>query len=281
MSKNRSFVALMVCAGMLSAGVQAQESAGQALWVFGKVERVGTDGVAMPLSKGSALYEGDEIRAGADAHAQLVMSDEALLAVRPNSSLRLDTYRYAGREDGSERAMIELVKGGMRSITGAVGRTNKDNFRIRNKSHLIGIRGTDHETFATEAGTYNRVTAGGTYLESEAGRLSLSPGEVGFASLLPGAAPSRLDRTPDFMHLAALHSGNTGPQLRESSSVDQHRAGKGLSTPMPEQAVRPVLPTQALGDNSQGRGWGNGGRCGGPCADPLNNNGKGKGKGRP
>src|SRR5688500_2756421 len=54
MSKNRTCVALMMCAGMLSAGVQAQEPAGRALWVFGKVERVGIDGAAMPLSKGSA-----------------------------------------------------------------------------------------------------------------------------------------------------------------------------------------------------------------------------------
>jgi hypothetical protein len=36
--------------------------------------------------------------------------------------------------DGSERAMIELVKGGMRRHRGG-GCTNKDNFRIQNKSH--------------------------------------------------------------------------------------------------------------------------------------------------
>lgn len=280
--------ALIVCAAIWAASVRAQESAGQVLWTFGQVERV-TDGVARPLSKGDTVFEGDEVRAASGSHAQLVMSDQALLAVRPDSSVRIDAYVYRGGEAAGERALMELLKGGMRSVTGAIGYRNKDDYRIRTRTHLIGIRGTDHETFVTEQGTYSRVTVGGTYLQSADGRLDLTPGQVGFASLLPGIAPSRLERTPEFMHHAVLRGSNAGPALRDSASIDRQRTLKrgpgdpSGAAPMPGS---PALGSPALAGDSHRRGFGAGGRCGGPCADLLNNNdgvfnkSKGKAKGR-
>lgn len=267
--------AAALCTGSLSSSPLAQEPVGRVLWVMGQVERVSPQGAAAPLAKGEGVFEGDVIRAAAGSHAQLVMGDEALLAVRPESSVRLETYAYQGREDGTERAVIELIKGGMRSVTGAVGRANKENYLIRTKMHLIGIRGTDHETFSTEAGTFNRVTSGGTYLQGADGRIDLSPGQVGFASLLPGVLPSRLERTPDFMHMAALANGNTGPRMRQESLGDSRRLEKGLpQAKLPEGM--PVLPAQALGENAKRGGL-----------EKLKDNklpgnsGRGNGRGRP
>lgn len=231
----------------------AQEPAGHILWLFGQVERVGANGAAQPLAKGDAVFEGDLIRSAAGSHAQLVMSDEALVAVRAESSVKLTKYSYQGHEDGTERAIIELLKGGMRSVTGAIGRTNKENYQLKNDMHVIGIRGTDHETFATDAGTFSRVTMGGTFIQAPAGRVEVAPGEIGFASRRAGAAPMRLERTPDFMHLAALSRGNTGPKLRGPGASDERRLQKsaepsslGVST----AAAKPVPPSQALGENS-------------------------------
>jgi hypothetical protein len=256
------------------AAAQTQEPAGRILWSVGQVERVGADGTAKPLAKGDAVFQGDLIRSAADSHAQLVMSDEALLAVRAGSSVKLTEYRYAGREDGSERALIELLTGGLRSITGAIGRSNKDNYQLKNDTHVIGIRGTDHETFATKEGTFNRVTLGGTYLRSDGGQVELAPGETGFVPMRLGAAPSRLDRAPDFMHLAVLSPGNTGPGLRGFGADDERRLQKSLKPPVfaPSTAA-PALPAQALG---AGHGWGQGGRCDGPCADVFKNRNKSK-----
>jgi hypothetical protein len=264
-------VAAMCAAPALA---QTQEPAGRILWSFGQVERVGADGVAKPLAKGDAVFEGDVIRSAANSHAQLVMSDEALMAVRAGSSVRLSEYRYAGREDGSERAVIELLKGGLRSVTGAIGRSNKDNYQLKNDTHVIGIRGTDHETYATDEGTYNRVTLGGTYLTGEGGRVELSPGETGFVPMRLGAAPSRLERTPDFMHLAMLSPGNTGPKLRGFGGGDERRLHKSVINPTAASA-NAVLPAQTLGE---GHAFGRGGNCEGPCSDLVKNKNKHKTK---
>ena len=280
----------------------AQEAAGKVLWVKGHAERQTPDGVVRVLAKGDAVAAGDVLRTGPGAHVQLSMSDDALLALRPETTLRVADFRYDGREDGNERAVLELLKGGLRSITGAIGRTNKENLKLRTNTALVGVRGTDHETFhvpeGSGSGTYDRVTVGGTYIDTPQGRVDLSPGQSGFAPLA-GAAPARLERTPAFMQLAALRSGSAGPQLREEAPGDEVRLATPRGVPhnegaipsgranLPEQATVPILPAQALGENVDRTGWGKGGRCGGSCADlvrdttAVRGNGKGNGKGKP
>jgi hypothetical protein len=250
-----------------------QRPAGHALWVFGQVERVGTDQAARTLAKGDPVFEGDLIRSGPGSQAHLVMSDEALIAIRAQSTLKLDRYSYG--EGATERAIIDLLKGGLRSVTGAIGRNNKENYKLRNDTHVIGIRGTDHEAFVTADGTFNRVSAGGTYLESPAGRIDLAPGEIGFASRVPEAAPMRLERTPEFMQVAALGNGHAaslrgplprGPDASDERRLQQSAPGAGQAR---AAAAAPVLPSRALGENSTRRGFGAGGRCEGLCADAL------------
>jgi hypothetical protein len=291
MFKHRFAVILAACLLAAPGRALSLEPAGHALWVFGQVERVGADGAVRPLAKGDAVFEGDVIRTAAGSHAQFIMSDEALVAVRAESSLKLTKYTYAGREDGTERAIIELLKGGLRSVTGAIGRHNKENYQLKNEMHVIGIRGTDHETFATDAGTFNRVTVGGTYIAGAGGRIDLAPGEVGFASRKPGSAPMRLQRTPEFMHLAALTSGDMGPRPRGASASDERRMEKnsrsvaatapglsgtapGLSGATPGAAGAAPGLSGGAALTSPAQGFGRGGRCDGACADALKNNGK-------
>jgi hypothetical protein len=256
-------LAAAVVAGCLAVTPRAalsEEPAGHILWAFGQVERVGADGVAKPLAKGDAVFEGDTIRSAAGSHAQLVMSDEALVAVRAESSVKLTKYSYHGVEDGSERAIIDLLKGGLRSVTGAIGHTNKENYQLRNDMHVIGIRGTDHETYANDAGTFSRVTLGGTYIQTPSGRIDVAPGEIAFASRRNDLVPQRLERTPEFMQMASLSRGNTGPKLRGPSAADERRLQKrtdaagGVST----AAAAPALPAQMLGDGTVQKGLGKG-----------------------
>ena len=266
---SRQRIATAVVAGCLMVMPRlgwSQEAAGHILWAFGQVERVGADGVAKPLAKGDAVFEGDVIRSAAGSHAQLVMSDEALVAVRAESSVKLTKYSYHGVEDGTERAIIDLLKGGLRSVTGAIGRTNKDSYQLRNDMHVIGIRGTDHETYANDAGTFSRVTMGGTYIQAPSGRIDVAPGEIAFASRRNDLAPQRLERTPEFMQVASLNRGNTGPQLRGPSASDERRLQKsadaaslgvspvGSPVGASPAAAAAVLPSQTLGDGTVQKG---------------------------
>lgn len=256
---------------LLPMSANAQQAAGQVIWTSGEVAGISPDKIARPLVKGDMVHPGEVISTGPDSHAQILMTDQGMIALRPESSLRLTTYTYQGRNDGSERAVMDLIKGGIRSITGAIGGSNKKNQILRTNNALVGIRGTDHETFLQPgAGTYNRVTMGGTYLQGARGRVDLEPGQTGWVSL--AAAPALIQHTPEFMHLTRV-AVPAGAPFNEGVIAHGKRT-------LPEQAALPLLPAQAWGENAHVNGWGKGGRCAGPCDTGVLQKGIGTGRGQ-
>lgn len=245
-----------------------QQVAGQVIWMAGQVSVINPDKIARSLAKGDSVRQGETIVTGPGSHAQLLMSDQGLIAVRPDSSLRLAAYRYQS-DQGKNSAMLELVKGGMRSVTGAIGQSNKEDYKLKTDTASVGIRGTDHEVLAVGQGTYSRVTQGGTYLQGAEGSIDLAPGEIGFAG--KSGKPTRLQSTPAAMQLAALQGAGKGQQMRGSGPGDELRLLVPFGAPfnggviahgkrtLPEQVTMPVLPAQALGENrgaSAGKGRG-------------------------
>lgn len=235
---------VLVLASPVASG---QPVAGQVLWSSGPVAAAYDGKAARPLAKGDPVHEGETITTGPQGYAQLLMSDQGLIALRPEASLQLKIYSYQGRDDGSERAVMHLMKGGLRSITGAVGAANKDNYQLRVKTVLVGIRGTDHETsLAPDGSVYNRVTLGGTYLQSAAGRVDIEPGQVAFAPLK--ALPALARATPEFMQLTKVAVPAGAPF---NAGVIAH----GKRT-LPGHVTMPALPVQALGNEPSTKGLG-------------------------
>jgi len=136
------------------------------------------------------------------------MVDGGFIAVRPNTDMGFDTYRYSGKEDGTENAIVSLLQGGFRTITGVIGRTNKQNYLIKTETATIGIRGTDHEPMVilapalgqvaiAEAGTYDKVNVGVAFIRTDAGSIDIQSNQVGFAPVTK-AAPVILPKIPPF-----------------------------------------------------------------------------------
>ncbi|MEL0083684.1 MAG: hypothetical protein VW985_11700, partial [Gammaproteobacteria bacterium] len=93
----------------------------------GQLTATGEDGATRTLRRRSYVRQGDTLNTGVRGGAQVKFNDGAQIALRRDSSVRIDEYNWQGTEDGSEKAAISLVKGGFRTITGAIGRSNKDN----------------------------------------------------------------------------------------------------------------------------------------------------------
>lgn len=138
-------------------------------------------GTQRTLTRQSNIYQGDTISTGSGTHTQVRMKDGALLSLRPNTDLKITDYRYNGSEDGSERSLIELIKGGFRTITGAIGHRNKQNYRVRTSIATIGIRGTHYslmlcqqqnctsEDGSVDDGLYGGISDGSIVVENESG----------------------------------------------------------------------------------------------------------------
>lgn len=129
----------------VAAGPALAADIGRVLLATGEAVAV-RDKQIVKLAYGSAVQDGDVLRTGSASNLQVRFIDESMIAMRENSEIRIDEFRFSGKEDGSERGYYSLLKGGLRKVTGLVGRTNHKNYNMKSIVGTIGIRGTDYAT---------------------------------------------------------------------------------------------------------------------------------------
>src|SRR6185436_6541003 len=112
-------------------------------FAIGDVAAVNKAGQSRPVAKGTEIEEGETVNTNS-GRAQLRFSDGAYMSLQPQSAFRIDQYRYEGKQDGSEKTFLSLLKGGLRTVTGLVGRSNKKNYQVATTVATIGIRGTEY-----------------------------------------------------------------------------------------------------------------------------------------
>jgi len=184
----------------MAGAVSAQSSdAGKFLSVFGDVRVISRDGAPRAAQREAEFREGESIITGAGALAQLRMFDGALMSVRGDTEIKLERFSYAGEQDRNASFLMSVLKGGLRTITGVIGRQNRERYRITTATVTIGVRGTDFEIVhvpqpiasrEVPAGTYNRVYEGMTSIQNRAGiALLVSRDQTAFAALQGNVAP--------------------------------------------------------------------------------------------
>lgn len=195
----------------------------------GPVTAVNVRGEARSLGKGAEVGNGDTIRTG-DGRAQLRFSDGAMVSLQPETEFRIDDYRYNGKSDGEEKGFFSLLKGGLRTITGLVGRAQRSNYKVTTSVATIGIRGTEYTAALDASASELVVNTGEGLVEvcNAAGCMRLASGESGIVS--GGRAPSRTESRPR-LPPAAPSSGNQ-PVFSQSEERGAQGNVLPVSTPL-------------------------------------------------
>jgi hypothetical protein len=169
-------------------------NAGRADFAVGDVRAISADGRSRPLTKGTPFDTGETIETG-EGRAQLRFTDGAQVSLQPGSQFRIDDYNFSGQADGSEKGLFSLMKGGLRTITGWIGRTNRDNYKVTTAVATIGIRGTE---YSVNYGSSITVTTGEGIIEicNAAGCLILNSGETAYVADV-NAQPVMTDKKAD------------------------------------------------------------------------------------
>ena len=137
----RIIAGIVLLTAMLSAtAVVAEDSAGMVVASRGEVIAL-ADGGSRELKQGDFIYQNDEIMTSNRSFAVLQFVDGAKVTVRPDSTLIIEQYLYAGNEN--DEATLNLVSGGLRVITGAMAKSNPENYKVRTPVALMGVRGTE------------------------------------------------------------------------------------------------------------------------------------------
>ena len=160
---------------------------------------------AAPLAKGDTVLVEDFVITGDASRAQLMMIDGARVAIRPNSRLQVEEYVYAGEQaapgsavitSDDNSSVINLIKGGFRTITGAIGKEDPSDYEVRTAVGVLGIRGTNFAVLLCSGdcdtapgvtpgavvpdGLYLMCTEGTIVFSNEVATLELTAGEFAY-----------------------------------------------------------------------------------------------------
>src|SRR3954464_6219997 len=121
--------------------LQSLASAGVAQYASGQVTRTAASGGAGTLAKGAAIESGDTIVTGSEGRTQIRFSDGGVVSLAPNSQFKLTNYADEG-DPAKDRFVVDFLRGGMRALTGLIGKREKANYKVVTTTATIGIRGS-------------------------------------------------------------------------------------------------------------------------------------------
>jgi hypothetical protein len=110
---------------------------------------------ARSLRQGDRVNQGDTVSTSAGSSVVLKFDDGQVAALTANSRMTVTSYQY-NPQAGTGNVLLSLIDGGMRALTGLIGKNSPDKVSYRAATATIGIRGTD----------VTIVTAGGNVVVS-------------------------------------------------------------------------------------------------------------------
>jgi hypothetical protein len=147
------------------------------------------------LSIGSEIQEGDELATQRDTYARIKFSDGSEVVMRPETALKVSNYAYSEDKPQSDNMVLNLIRGGLRAVTGLLGKRNRDRFKLDTGTATIGIRGTHFGALlcadncasvptvsgqAPDNGLHVDVSSGAIVVTTNAGQQVVNTGEFGF-----------------------------------------------------------------------------------------------------
>ena len=99
----------------------AKDQAAIVIVAAGNVYAVDSKLKKRSLLRRSKVYVGDTLVTGNKGRVQVRFIDGAVVSLRPDSELNIQKYSY-GKSKSEEGSLMSLIKGGFRTITGAIGK---------------------------------------------------------------------------------------------------------------------------------------------------------------
>jgi len=190
MRTTHKIAALLLAGSLASASAIVQANTGTVTQLSGTLSVRKADGSVRILSQKSQIESGDTVNTERDSYAQVRFSDGAQITLKPNTAIKLDNFKFAEDKPQDDSFLYSLVKGGMRAVTGIVGKRSKDAYRLGTATATIGIRGTtfsaddcqttrDGDCARLDSAVYVGVADGEVVVSNGSGELGLTAGQFG------------------------------------------------------------------------------------------------------
>ena len=183
---------------LLSAPVLAGEAAvGTVTHLSGTFSVQQKDGASKVLSVRSDVKEGDLLSTEGDTYARVKFVDGGEVVLRPNTQFKVEKYSYDEKDDSKDGVLLGLLKGGLRAVTGLIGKRSRNKVGFTTGVATIGIRGThwgmllcqnDCGNIPTPTGLpppnglHLDVASGAIMVNNSAGAQLIGSGQFGFVA---------------------------------------------------------------------------------------------------
>jgi hypothetical protein len=152
------------------------------------VERGGRQ---LPLAEPFPVQSGDTVKVAEQSKVQLHFQDDSVFALASGTDLRIEQFTLARKENAGS-AIFSLLRGGLRTITGLIGKGTRDTYEMRTPMATIGIRGSAYSailcastcsaTGKFKAGLYLYAESGLIIVGNTAGKLNLKAGQTAYVA---------------------------------------------------------------------------------------------------
>lgn len=181
---------LAVAAAFAAVSATAMASNATVTQLSGTMSVKKPDGSVRILSQKSKIESGDTINTQQDSYAQIRFSDGAQLTLKPNTAVKIENFNFSEEKPQEDSFVYSLFKGGLRAVTGIVGKRSKDKYQLGTQTATIGIRGTtfsaddcankrDGDCSRLDAAVYVGVADGEIVVRNGQGELGLTAGQFG------------------------------------------------------------------------------------------------------
>ena len=183
-------------------------SVGEVSLVLGRayLER---DEARVLIEAGAKVRVGDRVFTEAGGHVHVRFVDDALVSVRPSSTLDVVRYDYDASKPENSAVKFELSEGVARAISGEAAKSARERFRMNTPIAAIGVRGTDFVVSANSRSTRALVNEGAIVMapySSECSSEALGP-----------CAVDAVELSQNSLQVLELGSGNPAPRLVAAS----------------------------------------------------------------
>jgi hypothetical protein len=240
---NTSIRSILLAALFVASTKLFAAEAAKVEFVWGSAFTLTASGEKRELTKGLGIEVGETV-ISEDARVQLRFTDGGFVSLAPNSEFRVNAYSYSGTPDGSERIEMELLKGGLRTISGLIGKAIKTAYEMKTAVATMGIRGTEY-TVVYGDGVTGTVSAGAIAVCNAGGCIDVPLGQsykvvdistrpvlISKAAILPppptvNHEQEKVDQT-DIDNLAASSEGESSD--RGNNPTNMSGVGRGKYT---------------------------------------------------
>lgn len=200
-------ISVAIAISCLTVRLAQATPAGTLILANGDVVVRGDSGASRPAVIGMAIESGDTV-ATQDGRAQVKFLDGGLISLQPVTEFKITDYRFQDSTKSGDSAVFNLVKGGLRAITGLIGRREKADYQMQTPTAVIGIRGTEFQALMCASsckepdGLYVHTGEGAIVVRNAMGEVEVGKGQTAYVAS-PNVAPQRTTATPAMTAKAA------------------------------------------------------------------------------